>query len=265
MESLSLSPIGYLRSTDQLKFAVPHQPLGGADKKHIIELNSGNNFEAALRDLSGFERVWLIWWFHRNSTWRPCVMPPRGEAKRRGVFATRSPHRPNPLGISCVQLIEIQGRTLTVGDTDLVDGTPILDIKPYIPEIDAFPESAYGWLEQVNLQYQGNESYRIEVSALAQAQLDWLISTWDIDFFTQAKRLLSIDPSPHRTRRIIKLTADNHYRMGCGAWRIFFSISKKLICISEIKAGYPKRALHDPLLNNIADKQAQIEFSTIWD
>lgn len=190
-------------------------------------------------------------------------MPPRGEAKRRGVFATRSPHRPNPIGISCVPLIEIKGRNLIVGDTDLVDGTPILDIKPYIPEIDAFPNSAYGWLEQVSQQYQGIENFQIEVRDLAQAQIDWLLSTWQIDFFSQAKKLLSIDPSPHRTRRIIKL-GDNSYRMGCGAWRLFFNSSEKLISVSEIKPGYPDRSLQDPLLNNIADKQAQIEFSAIW-
>jgi tRNA-Thr(GGU) m(6)t(6)A37 methyltransferase TsaA len=253
MQNLTISPIGYLKSADHLKFAVPHQPQGSIEKQHQIELLPSQNFEAALRDLSGFSHIWLIWWFHRNNSWRPCVMPPRGEAKRRGVFATRSPHRPNPIGISCVPLLEIRGRSLIIGDTDLVDGTPIFDIKPYIPEIDSFPEASCGWLEQVNQQYSAAPSFCLEVSALAQQQLDWLNTNWQIDFFSQAKKILSIDPSPHRTRRIIGLK-EGIYRMGCGAWRVFFKVVEKNVYISEIKPGYPERALQDQGLSRIADK-----------
>ena len=260
MQSLNLTPIGYLRSSDELKFAVPHQPDGSKGRNHFIELLAGNNFEAALRDLSGFDRIWLIWWFHKNTTWRPCVMPPRGEAKRRGLFATRSPHRPNPIGISCVELIKIQGRTLLIGDTDLIDKTPILDIKPYIPEVDSFPESACGWLEQVSQQYSGPARFEVQTTPLAAQQLDWLHQNWQIDFFTQAKKILSIDPSPHRTRRIVSLK-DGEFRMGCGAWRVFFKTSGNNVQVTRITPGYPDKALQDQKLSSIADREAQIAFN----
>lgn len=259
METLNLSPIGYLKSQDKLKFAVPHQPDGTNQKGHIIELNPGFNFEAALRDLDGFERVWLIWWFNRNNTWRPCVMPPRGEAKRRGVFATRSPHRPNPIGITNVPLLGIKGRTIFVGDTDLIDGTPIFDIKPYISEIDSFPEAACGWLADVNQEYSAKSYKQIIVSPLAQRQLNWLQSNWQIDFFSQAKKILSLNPNPHRTRRITKLKDDN-LRMGCGAWRIFFYLKDSEVVISHIAPGYPLKNLCNQGLSKIADREAQLAF-----
>lgn len=190
-------------------------------------------------------------------------MPPRGEAKRRGVFATRSPHRPNPIGISCVSLLEIKGRSLFIGDTDLIDGTPILDIKPYIVEIDSFPEARCGWLEEVNQQYSGTPSFNIQVSPLAQQQLDWLMSNWQLNFFIRAEKLLMIDPSPHRTRRIIELKNGN-FRMGCGAWRLFFTVIEKNVYVSEIKPGYPEKALRDEGLARIADREAQLAFGKKW-
>lgn len=263
METLTLNPIGYLRSRDELKFAVPHQPQGGAQKNHLIELSGGHNFESALRDLEGFERIWLIWWFHKNTTWRPCVLPPRGQARRRGVFSTRSPHRPNPLGMSCVELLKIKGRTLLIGDTDLIDGTPILDIKPYIPAIDSFPDASSGWLKEIEHKYASPALYKIELEPLACSQLEWLKEIWNIDFITQAKKLLSIDPTPHRTRRIISLTP-GVFRMGCGAWRVFFALQGQNVIITQIAAGYPDKALRDPNLSNIADRNAQLEFNQLW-
>ena len=96
--SLTLRPIGHIRSHQQAKFDARHQPLEEADagETHLLELLPGCDYETALQDLAGFERIWLLWWFHKNAHWRPLVLPPRGPAQRRGVFATRSPHRPNP-------------------------------------------------------------------------------------------------------------------------------------------------------------------------
>lgn len=261
MQNLTASPIGYLKSHDKAKFAVPHQAPGSQHKQHYIELKPANNFEAALKDLQDFERIWIIWWFDKNNTWRPCVLPPRGKAQKRGVFATRSPHRPNPIGISCVKLIKIVGRKIFISDSDLIDGTPIFDIKPYIPEVDSFPESKAGWVDQ--LKQDELNSYNVKLSELAQEQADWLLSKWQIDFIPRAIELLSKDPSPHRTRRISKLK-DTTFKMGCGPWRLYFSLKDYVVEIAAIAPGYPARALKDPKLTKIIDRQAQISFSQIW-
>ncbi len=256
---LNLSPIGYLRSTDKAKFSVPHQSPVSENKNHYIELNPGNNFEAALKDLQDFERIWIVWWFNKNSNWRPCVLPPRGKAQKRGVFATRSPHRPNPIGISCVKLIKIKGRKIYISDSDLIDGTPVFDIKPYIPEVDSFPDSKAGWVDELK----EDRAFSVKLSEFAKKQLDWLEENWQINFLPRAVELLSKDPSPHRTRRISALR-DGSFRMGCGPWRIFFTLNGAEVEITSVAPGYPLKALKDPAMNQIVDREAQISFSQIW-
>ena len=99
--------------------------------------------------LKGFERIWLIFAFHRSEGWKAEVRPPRGGGKR-SVLATRSPHRPNAIGLSAVELIGIEPGALRVRGIDLLDATPILDIKPYVPYADAFPDSRAGWIDQLD-------------------------------------------------------------------------------------------------------------------
>jgi len=103
----------------------------------------------ALQDLDGFERIWLIYAFHRSEGLRSTVKPPRGGPKR-GVLATRSPHRPNAIGLSAVELVRVEGRTLHLRGVDLLDGTPVLDIKPYVPYADAFPDAGAGWIDALD-------------------------------------------------------------------------------------------------------------------
>jgi len=99
-----------------------------------------------LRDVDGFERIWLLYWLDRAPAPQLRVVPFRDEVQR-GLFATRAPCRPNPIGLSCVRLIRIKGNLLTIMGVDVLDGTPLLDIKPYVPEFDAFPQSRAGWLQ----------------------------------------------------------------------------------------------------------------------
>ena len=100
-----------------------------------------------IHDVDGFSHLWLLAWFHLNGARRkPLVRPPIGGPKR-GVFATRAPHRPNPVGLTAVRLLRVRGRDLHVRGVDLIDGTPILDIKPYIPDYDAIDDATRGWLD----------------------------------------------------------------------------------------------------------------------
>lgn len=153
-ESVVLEPIGWVRSPYTERHGTPRQPVvrgvGRRENMELgtVEIDTERIPEKALRDIEGFDRVWLITHLHLNPKWGPLVRPPRGGA-RRGVFATRSPHHPNSLGLSAVELIRREGSTLIVRGLDLIDGTPVLDIKPYVPYCDAFPESAAGWVDEL--------------------------------------------------------------------------------------------------------------------
>lgn len=261
--SLTLNPIGYLMSGKQVKFQTRHQPLEAESETHVLELLPNQNFEMALRDLAGFSRIWLVWWFHRNTTWRPLVLPPRGPAQRRGVFATRSPHRPNPIGLTAVRLLGIEGRRMILGPCDLVDRTPILDIKPYIPAYDAFPEAQAGWHDAVDSRMMEPPLYGVTLSDLAQTQQRWLQENWSIDFTPRMKELLSRDPTPHRTRRI-RRRQDGRLEIGCGAWRAFFEVEGNSVRVVNLDAAYPLRFLLDPSLDVLPDREAQLAFLERW-
>jgi len=259
---LRAEPIGFLRSGQRSKFSLPHQPVGHADERNVVELLPGKQFEQALRDLEGFDRVWLVWWFHRHRNWKPQVLPPRGPKQKRGVFATRSPHRPNPIGLTPVQLIRVEKRRLIVGEVDLIDGTPILDIKPYVPAIDSFPQSRAGWVDE--LARAGEESPRFEValSRLAEAQALFLETEWGLEILEKAVDRLALDPSPHRTRRIRRHGSE--FLMSCGAWRVFFTVAGATVEVLRIAPGYPHEYLVDSKKTRIADRQAQIAFCARW-
>lgn len=155
LAEVTLRVIGHVRSPYTERFGTPRQPtvteqtLTDAAVDATVELLPGHNFEQALRDLEGFDYIWVIAWMHLNESWQPTVIPPRGPKVRRGLFATRSPHRPNPVSISALRLTKIEGRTLHVRGIDLLDGTPVLDIKPYVPYADAHPNAKAGWLDAI--------------------------------------------------------------------------------------------------------------------
>ncbi len=103
----------------------------------------------AIRDLEHFSHIWIIYWLHLNQGWNPLVRPPGRGAQKRGVLATRAPHRPNPIGLSAVRLLAIEQNRLTIDAGDLLDGTPVLDIKPYLPYADQIEDANSGWLEEL--------------------------------------------------------------------------------------------------------------------
>lgn len=234
-------PIGYLRCGRNEHFLVPSQPGQEASTDWAwVELLPDHHFEVALSDLQGFSRIWLVWWFHRHKNWRPKVLPPRGRSGRKGLFATRSPHRPNPIGLSSVTLLGIEGRKLYIGAHDMLDGTPVLDIKPYLPEFDAFPLERSGWLEELPI----CSPFRVEVNETSQRRLEWLDQNHHPDFSRRVREILSQDPYPHRTRRILEVR-QGRYRLSSGPWRIFFHIRDDSVMVDEIRPrpGLPDIAL----------------------
>ncbi len=148
---ISMQAIGVVHSSYRERFATPRQPVLGKAQTAQIRLNAGMNFDQALQDLDGFSHIWVIYWMHLNQGWNPTVIPPRGPRIRRGTFATRAPHRPNSIGLSAVCLKRIEGRILHIEGHDMLDGTPVLDIKPYLPYADAIADATSGWLADTEL------------------------------------------------------------------------------------------------------------------
>jgi tRNA-Thr(GGU) m(6)t(6)A37 methyltransferase TsaA len=149
-DQVTLTPVAVVRSPYTERHGTPRQPGYGQSERALatVELLDHVPVEI-LRDLDTFSHVWLVSWLHLNGQRKkPLVRPPIGGVKR-GVFATRAPHRVNALGLTAVRLCEVRGRCLHVRGIDLLDGTPILDIKPYIPEYDAIPDASRGWLDDV--------------------------------------------------------------------------------------------------------------------
>lgn len=145
-----LRPIGYLRSIYKDKFATPRQAGLVPHATGEIHLEPWVHPEASLKGLESFSHIWLVCGFHRNeqSRFLSRVHPPRLNGETMGVFATRSPHRPNGLGLSLVKLKEIENPVLRVEGVDLIDGTPIFDIKPYLVESENIADAKVGWLSQ---------------------------------------------------------------------------------------------------------------------
>lgn len=148
----TIKAIARIRSDFPTKFGIPRQAGIVEELEARIVFEPEYRNPDALRGLEGFSHIWLIWQFSQavREDWSPTVRPPRlGGNTRMGVFATRSPFRPNALGLSCVRLLGIEdteeGRTLRVAGADLMDGTPIFDIKPYIPYADCKPEAESGF------------------------------------------------------------------------------------------------------------------------
>lgn len=143
-----LKPIGVIHSPHKESSGTPIQPAMAHGTPGQVIVNE--EFAVGLSDLAGFERIWLVYWFHRAPPAKLRVTPFRDDVER-GVFATRAPCRPNPIGISAVRLQQLKGNALEILDVDILDGTPLLDIKPYVPRFDSIEQSASGWLDRNRL------------------------------------------------------------------------------------------------------------------
>ncbi len=225
-----MSPIWVVEAEVRGRYEAPHQGVFGGDTVSVIKLERNRNFEQALKDLEGFERIWVIYLFHLNDSWKPMVTPPRNKGKKVGVFASRSPHRPNGIGLSCVTLNRIEGLNIYISNSDILDGSPVLDIKPYLPWSDSFPDSKTGWAKT------GERTvYTVEFSADALSICNRIFEEDGVNLAGYARVQLTFEPWDISRKRI-DLISGNEFGLTYRTWQIIYSIdeSKSSVMITEI-------------------------------
>ncbi len=168
--TIHFNPIGFFRFQKKKKYELARQPLDSDPSIGMIQLSPGKNFEQALEGLNEFDRIWVLFSFHASLGWKPKVLPTRYH-KKMGLFATRSPYRPCSIGMSCVKLVDVQKNYLLIQGFDLLDETPILDIKPYIPYCDSFSNVKSGWVDEAL-----KNRYTVNWTQNALSQRDFLSS-----------------------------------------------------------------------------------------
>lgn len=239
--ALTVTPIGTLRTPFPDRASTPRQPAAARGARGTIELFSDGRYEHALSDVESFPCIWVLFWFHLNEGWKGKVLPPRS-ATRRGVFATRSPYRPNPIGLSVLRLERIEGLVLHVLDVDMIDGSPVLDIKPYLPYTDAVASASHGWLDEdattpsLDAPEDPKAGYEVVFQPLAAAQAEYLAATTDIDIAARAREVLAAGPSPHPYRRIRK--CEDGFMLAVREWRVVFRVDGTVVSVQRIHTGY---------------------------
>lgn len=146
-EPLTCHPIGVVHSTYKDREGTPIQGAFAPESEGVIEVYP--EYAEGLSDLDGFSHIWILYHFHLSEGYRLRVIPFMDDVER-GLFSTRAPRRPNPIGLSLVKLLEVKDNILRIAELDMVDGTPVLDIKPYSPRIDNRDETRSGWLENID-------------------------------------------------------------------------------------------------------------------
>ncbi len=214
------------------KFGIPRQSgLADSEEARIVFEPAYRNPDA-LRGIEGYSHLWILWDFseaERKEEWSPTVRPPRlGGNVRMGVFATRSPYRPNPIGLSSVRLVRVEtdtpdGPVLVVAGADLMNGTPVYDIKPYLPYTDCHTDAASGWAGEY-------VDYRLDVEIPSEVKTEALALGMDEAVLSDLKNVLSLDPRPayqnDPTRR---------YGMSYGDYEVSFFVSDNCIHVSNIR------------------------------
>lgn len=252
MTPITFLPIGVLKSEQIEPYQASRQP-DDLSQAAVITLNSGQNFEQALTDLSGCSHLWIIYAFHKNENWKPLVQTPRSN-KKIGVFATRAPYRPNPIGLSLVKLEKIEGLNIYIGPNDILNSTPILDIKPYHPESDIAENPHIEWLESSLC-----EKMNVTFSPLAAEQLDYLENqNSDLkQLRAYIFRQLEYDPTNTKKKRVE--FHQSYWILAYRTWRIDFVVSEQTVAILAIRSGYtPEELAHtdDPY----SDKNIHLTF-----
>jgi tRNA (adenine37-N6)-methyltransferase len=232
MAEITFSPIGFFSSAQIEPYQAARQPDENS-MPGLIKLSSGHNFEQALIDLDGCSHIWIIYHFHKNEHWKPMVLPPRSE-KKIGVFATRAPYRPNPIGMTVVKLEKIEGLNIFVGPNDLLNETPILDIKPYHPESDLIKNSSIKWLNETG--HLRIQKYKINFSPLAEAHIDFLSINGLSELKVFILRQLEYDPINTDKKRVSENSG--YWTLAYRTWRVDFILVDTMVSVIGIRSGY---------------------------
>lgn len=227
METIQIQPIARMHSDFATKFGIPRQSGLVPELKSTIVFEPEYRNSDALRGIEDFSHLWIIWQFSEavRTEWSPTVRPPRlGGNTRMGVFATRSPFRPNNLGLSCVTLLGVEetgdhGTVLHVGGADLMDGTPIFDIKPYIPYSDCKENAKGGFTDNA-------PDLLLDVTFP-----DALRSMLPVDKQEAAMALLSHDPRPAYQRKLGRI-----YGLTFAGYDIRFTVEDKMLTVVAVEA-----------------------------
>lgn len=225
MDPINIQAIAKMRSDFPTKFGIPRQSTLVEELQSTIVFEPDFRNADALRGIEGFSHIWIIWQFSEavRSDWSPTVRPPRlGGNIRMGVFATRSPFRPNNLGLSCVKLIgiehtETEGTVLHVAGADLMDGTPIFDIKPYIPYSDSFPEASGGFTDTA-------EDFLLNVEFPPHL----------LELLPKSKQQAAIGVLSHDPRPSYQRKSDRIYGLSFAGFDIRFTVQEKTLTVCEV-------------------------------
>lgn len=223
---MEITPIAHFKSPFTSKFGIPKQSGLAKDLPGRIAFEPAYRNADALRGLEGFTHLWMIWQFSANAhkANSPVVRPPvLGGNEALGVFATRSPYRPNPIGLSCVRIDHIdldtkEGPVIHVLGADLMDGTPIFDIKPYLPYADCHPEATGGFTDTRSwprLEVRLAESVRRQLTEQEAATL---------------ADILALDPRPHYQKNPNRI-----YGMPYGKWDVKFRVANGVVEVERLK------------------------------
>ena len=247
--------IGYVECAQRYRYEVARQASIAPDNEAWIQLNEDRALQEGLAGLADFERIWVLVELHLNETWHALVEPPREGLAKLGVFATRSPHRPNRIGMSCVRLLGICGNRLHVGQHDLLDGTPVLDIKPYLPYADAFPDAAAGWVDRADEQV-----FALDLAAEVVPQLEWVAvhAGWDLVNFLKVQ--LRMDPTDAKRKRIVAKA--QYFRIAFRTWRVDYRVdpSQRRIEVFAVASGYAAAELVEGAVDKYQDKAVHRAF-----
>jgi tRNA-Thr(GGU) m(6)t(6)A37 methyltransferase TsaA len=214
---ICLDPIAYFSSESLEKADVPRQACLASANRGVLRFVAGKNFEQALEDLEGTTHIWVLFWMNQVTNWKAKIKPPRNASKK-GVFSTRSPHRPNPIGLSCVRLVKVSGLKVTIEGHDLLDGTPILDIKPYLAYADSFPDAQVGWMQNMG----PLQENLVVWSELAQEQVRYIDAKGLLQKAIEERLRFFLEPTS--SNRVCFLEKD-FYLQAYKQWR--FVIQKK--------------------------------------
>jgi tRNA-Thr(GGU) m(6)t(6)A37 methyltransferase TsaA len=266
LSRLVLEPIGIVRTSLATKVEAARQPRAAQGASARIELFPGRNFEHALEDLSRWKLIWVIFWFHHNPGWRPKVLPPRSTSGRKGVFSTRSPHRPNPIGLSVVRLERVEGLNIHVLDADILDGSPVLDIKPYVAYTDSHPDAGNGWLDDAEASHGATQpadpvsAFAVTFMPLATEQATWIETRTGLAIEERIRSTLALGPEPHPYRRIRRL--DEGMQLAVKEWRVRFTVEGREIRVIAIASGFRESQLASECADDVL--AAHREFREQW-